>query len=44
MNEHIADLLVRIINVLYFFEKYQEAKRLTKLAVWLRDQDVPEDI
>lgn len=44
MNEHISDLLIKIANILHFLRLYGEAKRIMELAVWLRSQDVPEDI
>ena len=44
MNEHISDLLLKIANILHFLKLYGEAKRIMKLAVWLQDQDVPDDI
>ena len=44
MNEHISDLLIKIANILHFFKLYGESKRIMELSVWLRSQEVPEDI
>ena len=44
MNEHISEVLIKLADILHFLGRYGVANRLIKLSVWLRDQDVPEDI
>lgn len=44
MVEPIEDLLLRIADILYFFGKLEEGNRLRKLSVWLRGQQIPENI
>ena len=44
MSESICDYLLRLSSVLHFFKMYEDAKRISRLSVWLRGRDVPEDI
>jgi len=44
MKEHISELVAKIGNILSYLKLYDDAERMLRLALWLRGQDVPDDI